>query len=395
VAKGKLFDRAVIVVLDSVGAGALPDAARFGDEGSDTLGHIRDTVGLSLPCLSRLGLGRFVSGLAPKKDAGPYTGASARMGELSNGKDTLVGHWEMIGVISKEPFRTYPDGFPRDLIEKFEKKIGREVLGNKVASGTEILVELGAEHVKTKKPIVYTSADSVFQVAAHEDVIPLAELYRICETARALLVGEHRVGRVIARPFVGSAEKGFSRTPRRHDYAIQPPPGTLLDALAKRGERVTSVGKIRDIFDGQGISSAHATASNAEGTRKTEELVRARGDEAIVFTNLVDFDMLYGHRRDPKGYKGCLEELDRALPSLLEALGPRDVLFVTADHGNDPTFRGTDHTREHVPLIVHGASVKPIDLGTRRSFADLGQTVAENFGLSIAAGESFLTAIGG
>jgi phosphopentomutase len=388
--RGELFDRAVIVVLDSVGAGALPDAARFGDAGADTLGHIRDRLGLSLPTLGTMGLGRFVSGLGGKGD---YTGASARMSEVSNGKDTLVGHWEMIGVISKEPFRTYPEGFPPELIARFEKAIGRGVLGNKVASGTEILVELGAEHVKTGKPIVYTSADSVFQVAAHEEVIPLDELFKICETARRLLVGEHQVARVIARPFLGSAEKGFARTPHRHDYAVAPPAGTLLDELSKRGEKVVSVGKIRDIFDGQGITSGNPTESNAHGIRRTVELTRARGDEAILFTNLVDFDMLYGHRRDVPGYKKCLEELDRAMPELQAALGPRDALFITADHGNDPTYRGTDHTREYVPLVVYGKNVKPKDLGVRKSFADLGQTVAQNFGLKIGAGESFLAAI--
>jgi phosphopentomutase len=301
----------------------------------------------------------------------------------------------MIGVVSKLPFRTYPSGFPRDLIERFEKKIGRKVLGNKVASGTEVLVELGAEHVKTGQPIVYTSADSVFQVAAHEDVIPLDELYKICKAARELLVGEHQVARVIARPFVGSKEKGFTRTPHRHDYAVAPPSGTLLDQLGARGDEVVSVGKIRDIFDGQGIGRALSTESNAHGMKTTIELTRAHGPEAILFTNLVDFDMLYGHRRDPAGYKRCLEEFDHMLPELAAALGPRDALFVTADHGNDPTFKGTDHTREYVPLVVHGPHIAPADLGVRRSFADLGQTIAENFGLRIAAGESFLGPLSG
>ncbi|HZV01847.1 MAG TPA: phosphopentomutase [Planctomycetota bacterium] len=387
---GKLFDRAVVVVLDSVGAGALPDAARFGDEGSDTLGHIRDKAGLAMPVLGTMGLGRFVRGIGEKKD---FTGASARLAEVSNGKDTLVGHWEMVGVVSKVPFRTYPEGFPKELISKFEKKIGRGVLGNKVASGTEIIAELGAEHVKTGKPIVYTSADSVFQVAAHEEVIPLDELYKICAAARELLVGEHQVARVIARPFVGSAEKGFTRTPHRHDYAVTPPAGTLLDQLAKRGDEVVSVGKIRDIFDGQGIGRASSTESNRQGMEKTIELTKEHGHEAMVFTNLVDFDMLYGHRRDVPGYKRSLEELDALMPALVSALGPRDALFVTADHGNDPTFRGTDHTREYVPLVVYGKNVRPVDLGVRRSFADLGQTIADNFGLKIAAGESFLGAI--
>jgi phosphopentomutase len=396
VASGKLFDRAVVVVLDSVGAGALPDAARFGDEGADTLGHIRDAVGLEMPNLSRMGLGRFVPGLAARKDAGgPFTGASARMAELSNGKDTLVGHWEMIGVVSEKAFPTYPHGFPEALIERFSQKIGRGILGNVVASGTEILDKLAPEHVRTGKPIVYTSADSVFQVAAHEEVIPLEELLHMCETARSLLTGEDQVARVIARPFVGSAASGWKRTPHRHDYAIAPPAGTLLDRLSKKGQEVVSVGKIRDIFDGQGIGRANPTESNADGVKKTVELVRAHGSEAIVFTNLVDFDMLYGHRRDPKGYKACLEELDRSLPELTAALGPRDALFITADHGNDPTFRGTDHTREHVPLVVYGKAVAPRDLGVRRSFADLGQTIADNFGLAIPVGESFLGAITG
>lgn len=389
--KGKLFDRAVVVVLDSVGAGALPDAASFGDEGADTLGHIRDKAGLSLPNFGTMGLGRFVPGVGEKRT---FTGASARLSEVSNGKDTLVGHWEMIGVVSKLPFRTYPSGFPRDLIERFEKKIGRGILGNKVASGTDILVELGAEHVRTGKPIVYTSADSVFQVAAHEDVISNERLYEMCKAARELLVGEHQVARVIARPFTGK-EGSFTRTPRRHDYAVAPPRGTLLDQLGARGDEVVSVGKIKDIFDGQGIGRAHSTESNADGMKKTIELTLARGPEAIVFTNLVDFDMLYGHRRDVLGYKRCLEEFDRMLPELASALGPRDALFVTADHGNDPTFRGTDHTREYVPLVVHGKNVRPVDLGVRGSFADLGQTLAENFGLRIAAGESFLGALAG
>ncbi|MBI3722536.1 phosphopentomutase [bacterium] len=392
-ARGKLFDRAVVIVLDSVGAGALPDAARFGDEGADTLGHIRDSVGLKMPALSRLGLGRFVRGI--DSNDGKFTGASGRMSELSNGKDTLVGHWEMIGVVSEQAFPTYPEGFPRDLIERFERAIGRGVLGNTVASGTDIIEKLGAEHVRTGKPIVYTSADSVFQVAAHEETIPLAELYRICEKARGLLTGEHRVARVIARPFTGSAGTGFQRTPRRHDYAVAPPAGTLLDLLSKKGEEVVSVGKIRDIFDGQGIGRASSTVSNADGIARTIELVRARGKEAIVFTNLVDFDMLYGHRRDPKGYKGALEELDRAVPELAAALSPRDAVFVTADHGNDPTFRGTDHTREHVPIVAFGKNVRPVDLGVRGSFADLGQTIAENFGLAIPVGKSFLSEIAG
>lgn len=386
-AKGQVFDRAVLIVLDSVGCGAMPDAARFGDAGADTLGHIRDAVGLSLPNLARLGLSRIVPGTG--EDGAP-TGASGRMAERSNGKDTTVGHWEMVGIVSEQAFPTYPQGFPPEVLEPFERAIGREVLAFGPYSGTDVIRDHGAEHVRTGRPIIYTSGDSVFQVAAHEEVIRPQELWHMCEVARRLLDGPHRVGRVIARPFVGDEARGFTRTANRHDYSVPPPAPTLLDRLTARGDAVLAVGKISDIYDGRGITRSWASKSNADGIEQTLGLMGARGDEALVFTNLVEFDSHYGHRRDPSGYRDCLQAFDAALPRLLEALGPRDALFITADHGNDPTFKGTDHTREFVPLLAAGPTLRGADLGTLDSFADLGATLAENFGVQVAAGRSFL-----
>lgn len=391
-AKGQVFDRAVLIVLDSVGCGAMPDAARFGDAGADTLGHIRDAVGLSLPNLARLGLSRIVPGTG--EDGAP-TGASGRMAERSNGKDTTVGHWEMVGIVSEQAFPTYPQGFPPEVLEPFERAIGREVLAFGPYSGTDVIRDHGAEHVRTGRPIIYTSGDSVFQVAAHEEVIRPQELWHMCEVARRLLDGPHRVGRVIARPFVGDEARGFTRTANRHDYSVPPPAPTLLDRLTARGDAVLAVGKISDIYDGRGITRSWASKSNADGIEQTLGLMGARGDEALVFTNLVEFDSHYGHRRDPSGYRDCLQAFDAALPRLLEALGPRDALFITADHGNDPTFKGTDHTREFVPLLAAGPTLRGADLGTLDSFADLGATLAENFGVQVAAGRSFLGQIAG
>lgn len=391
-AKGQVFDRAVVIVLDSVGCGAMPDAARFGDEGADTLGHIRDAVGLSVPVMAGLGLGRVVPGVGER---GAPTGASGRMAERSNGKDTTVGHWEMVGIVSEQAFPTYPDGFPPEVLEPIEREIGRTFLAFGPYSGTDVIRDHGPEHVRTGRPIVYTSGDSVFQVAAHEEVIPPQELWRICEVARRHLDGPHRVGRVIARPFVGDAQRGFTRTANRHDYSVPPPAPTLLDRLTARGDAVLSVGKISDIYDGRGITRSFSSKSNDDGVEQTLRLIGARGDEAMVFTNLVEFDSSYGHRRNPEGYRDCLQAFDAALPRVLEALGPRDALFITADHGNDPTFKGTDHTREFVPLLAAGASVRAADLGTLGSFADLGATLAENFGLELPAGRSFLGQIAG
>jgi phosphopentomutase len=387
VGNGLVFDRAVVIVLDSVGCGATPDAAAFGDAGADTLGHIRDAVGLSVPAMARAGLSRILSGIGER---GAPTGASGRMAEKSNGKDTTVGHWEMVGLVCEQAFPTYPGGFPPEVLEPFARAIGRGVLAYGPYSGTDVIRDHGPEHVKTGKPIIYTSGDSVFQLAAHEEVIPPAQLWDMCKKARAILQGRHRVGRVIARPFVGTAEAGYTRTANRHDYAIDPTGPTLLDRLVERGRRVEAIGKISDIYCGRGISRSQSSLSNAHGIEQTLELIGKRGDEALIFTNLVEFDSHYGHRRDPQGYRDCLQAFDAALPGIIAALGPKDALFVTADHGNDPTFRGTDHTREHVPLLAAGACVAAADLGTRESFADLGATLAENFGVTLPAGRSFL-----
>ena len=385
----KVFRRAIVVVMDSVGAGELPDAADFGDKGADTLGNIRDHVGLSMPNLGRLGLSRFVPGIDPDGET-QCTGASGRMGERSAGKDTLTGHWEMAGIINKDPFVTFPGGFPPEVIEPFSKAVGRGVIGNKAASGTEIIKELGEEHQRTGDLIVYTSADSVFQIAAHEETVPIEELYRICEEARRQLVGPYNMARVIARPFVGAGPDSYKRTSNRHDYAVNPPAPTLLDMLQDRGGEVIGVGKIRDIYNGNGIGPSHRTTDNAHGIDVTCDLIRKGGDEALLFVNLVDFDMLYGHRRNPGGYRDCLHDFDAAIPRILKTMREDDALFITADHGNDPTFPGTDHTREYAPLVIGGDCIRSADLGDMGSFADLGQTIADNFGFALPVGESML-----
>ena len=384
-----MFDRAILIVLDSCGIGSMPDAAEFGDdEPADTLGHIDRQRPLCVPNLARLGLGNikpFPHLRAAERPEGAYGMAAL----ASPGKDTTTGHWEIAGIILERPFPIYPNGFPPDVIEPFEQAIGRKVLGNVPASGTEIIKELGAEHVRTARPIVYTSADSVFQIAAHEDVIPLAELYRICQIARRLLDGRHRVGRVIARPFTGS-EGRFTRTRNRHDYAVPPPQGTLLDRLQQRGVFTCGVGKIYDIFCGRGLDRHLPIGNNADGMEKTLEAMAGQ-PSGLIFTNLVDFDMLYGHRNDVEGYARAIEEFDAYLERLLAALRPGDLLLLTADHGCDPTTRSTDHTREYAPVLAAGPRVRPgVALGLRRSLADLGQTVAENVGVHVDAGESFL-----
>ncbi|MDD2235204.1 MAG: phosphopentomutase [Desulfitobacteriaceae bacterium] len=371
-----MFSRVIIIVLDSVGIGELPDAAFYGDSGSNTLGNIaRDRGGLNLPNLEDLGLGNIAPllGVSPaKKPAGNY----GKMAELSAGKDTITGHWELAGVVLEKAFPTFPAGFPADFIQHFEEAIGRKIIGNEVASGTEIIQRFGPEHVKTGRPIVYTSADSVFQVAAHEEVIPLTELMRICTVAREMLTGEMEVGRVIARPFLGTEGK-YYRTANRHDFAVSPPYRTLLDHVQKRGLPVLGVGKIKDIYNGQGVSEVTLTKSNSEGIDKTLEYM-AQKRPGLLMVNLVDFDMLYGHRNDIAGYASALEDFDKRLPEILEALGPEDVLIITADHGCDPVTPGTDHSREYVPLLVYGPNLKQgIDLGIRRSFADVGATAAE------------------
>jgi phosphopentomutase len=388
-----VFRRTIWIVLDSVGIGAMPDAvASFGDPPhADTLGNIARIRGLDLPNLAALGLGN-IKPLAGIAAAGSPQGAYGRCTLASPGKDTTTGHWEMVGIHLEHPFPLYPNGFPAEILHEFERRIGRSSLGNKAASGTEIIEELGAEHMRTGSPIVYTSADSVFQVAAHEEVIPLWELYKICETARDILRGPAEVGRVIARPFEGGPGH-FKRTPNRHDYAVPPPPGMLLDQLAERGVFVHSVGKIFDVFLGRGIEESSKTKNNADGMAKTLDAM-ASCDSGLIFVNLVDFDQQYGHRNDIEGYGAALEEFDRWLPGFRAALQPDDFAIFTADHGCDPTVPGTDHTREYVPLLVSGPRVKPgVDLGLRASLSDIGQTVAANFGAAIAHGASFLSQI--
>lgn len=381
--------RVLLLVLDGVGVGALPDAEAYGDAGSDSVGNTSRAVGgLRLPNLERLGLGNLtdVAGVPPRTDT---RGAYGRMRERSAGKDSVAGHWELCGVITERAQPTYPRGFPPEVIEAFERAIGRPVLGNRPASGTAIIEELYDEHVRTGSPIVYTSADSVFQVAAHEDVIPVAELYRYCELARAILRGEHAVGRVISRPFTG--RKGaLVRTPGRKDWALEPPGVTLPDRLREAGLDVVAVGKIDDIVGRRSLTRSHHTTNNRESIEAT--LAALREDTAgLIFSNLIEFDQVWGHRNNPHGYAGALTELDERLPDLLAALRPGDLLVITGDHGCDPTTPSTDHSREYVPLLLAGATCKPgVDLGVRATFADAGQTIADLLGARpLAAGVSF------
>jgi len=385
------FRRVVWIVLDSVGIGEMPDADKYGDVGSDTLGNIARQRALKLPNLCRLGLANIkpLAGLDP--EAVPM-GSFGKCTLASPGKDTTTGHWEMAGIHLEKPFPLFPHGFPPEVMNEFERRIGRSWLGNKAASGTEIIKELGEEHMRTGSPIVYTSADSVFQVAAHEEIIPLFELYKICETARDILRGPYEVGRVIARPFEG-APGAFKRTANRHDYAVPPPKGMLLDRLAENNVDVFSVGKIFDVFLGRGIREYEKTKSNADGMTKTLGAMDAV-NRGLIFVNLVDFDQLYGHRNDVEGYARALEEVDRWLPCLEQKLCEDDLAILTADHGCDPTTPSTDHSREFVPLLVYGKKARAgVNLGVRRTLSDIGQTVAENFGTSIAVGESFLEAV--
>ena len=384
------WERVIWVVLDSVGIGELPDAAEYGDVGRTTLGHIAESRALKIPNLVRLGL----ANIAPLKHLQPAAaplGAYGKGVTHSPGKDTTTGHWEMAGVWLDQAFPVYKNGFPSDLIAEFERLIGRKTLGNKPASGTEIIKELGEEHVRTGKPIVYTSGDSVFQIAAHEDVIPIAELYRMCEIARKLLDGPHRVGRVIARPFAGPVGN-FARTSRRHDYAVDPPKPMLLDVLAGRLVPVFGIGKIHDIYNGRGVQDYVTTKNNVDGMEKLGAALQERRN-GLIFCNLVDFDMLYGHRKDVEGFAKSLEEFDRLLANFLQKLGPTDLLMITADHGCDPDPRWstTDHSREYVPILAYSpARVTGVNLGIRETLADMGQTIAENFGATIPHGASFL-----
>src|SRR5919112_3012166 len=390
--QGRAFERVTLIVLDSLGMGEMPDAEAWGDAGADTLGHICESREVSLPNLAGWGLGnvRPLSGVAPAAEPRASYGRCALR---SNGKDTTTGHWEMAGIILEKAFPTYPDGFPEDVIDRFVREARVPgILGNYPASGTEIIKELGEEHVRSGKPIVYTSADSVFQIAAHEGVVPVPRLYEICETARRLLRGEHEVGRVIARPFVG--EPGaFRRTENRHDYAVPPPRDMLLPLLSGAGLDVVAVGKISSIYDAAGVTKELPGKNNDQSI---DETIRALNEDSrgLVFSNLVDFDMLYGHRRDVEGYARALEHFDSRLPEIESAMREDDLLIITADHGNDPTYRGTDHTREYAPLLVYGRAARAgVNFGDRASLADIGQTIADNFGLRLKAGESFLSEI--
>jgi phosphopentomutase len=387
------FERVIWIVLDSVGIGALPDAADYGDVGRSTLGHIAESRPLKIPNLVRLGLAN-IAPLQHLQSAASPIGAYGKGVTHSPGKDTTTGHWEMAGIWLDQAFPVYHHGFPKEIIAEFERQIGRQTLGNKPASGTEIIKELGEEHVRTGKPIVYTSGDSVFQIATHEDVIPIAELYRFCEIARKLLDGPHRVGRVIARPFTGSADH-FVRTPRRHDYAVDPPKPMLLDVLQDRSVPVFGIGKIHDIYNARGVSDYVTTKNNADGMDKLTAAVRDR-ENGLIFCNLVDFDMLYGHRKDVEGFAKSLEEFDALLEGFLPLLHGSDLLMITADHGCDPDGRWptTDHSREYVPILAYSpGSGANVDLGIRDTLSDMGQTVAANFGGSIAHGRSFLREI--
>jgi phosphopentomutase len=385
------FRRIIWIVLDSVGIGALPDAADYGDVGRSTLGHIAESRPLKIPTLVTLGLAN-IAPLAHLAPAARPRGAYGKGATHSPGKDTTTGHWEMAGIWLEQAFPVYKRGFPPEIISAFESRIGRKTIGNKPASGTEIIKELGEEHVRTGKPIVYTSGDSVFQIATHEDVIPIADLYKMCEIAREILQGPHQVGRVIARPFTG-APGHFTRTPRRHDYAVEPPKPMLLDVLAGKSVAVFGIGKIHDIYNGRGVEKCVTTTSNSDGMEKLTAALRER-PSGLIFANLVDFDMLYGHRKDLEGFAKSLEEFDVQLASFLPLLAPDDLLMITADHGcdPDPRWETTDHSREYVPILAYSTATSTgSNLGTRSTLADMGQTIAQNFGGAIPHGSSFFS----
>ena len=388
------LDRTIVIVLDGVGAGEAPDAVDFGDQGSNSLGNTSRAVGgLNLPAMQEIGLGNITSieGVPPRSNT---HGAYGKMQEKSNGKDSVTGHWELMGIYTQKPFPTYPNGFPKDVLDEFTRLTGLEVLGNKAASGTEIIKELGVEHMKTGKPIVYTSADSVFQIAAHEEVIPIYELNRLCQIARKMLREPHAVGRVIARPFLGTNPDDFKRTDRRHDYPLMPPSDTMMDKLLSAGHKVYATGKIDDLFGHRGITKTHHTVDNDEST---EGLLRFLEEDftGLIFSNLIEFDMIYGHRNDPRGYADKLEAFDRYIPKIRKKMRYGDVAMIVADHGVDPTTKSTDHSREYIPLLVFGPQVKDsVNLGIRKSFADVAATIAEMFSLEAPEiGESFLNKI--
>lgn len=387
------INRVVLIVLDSVGIGELPDAGDYGDVGSNTVGNIvKVSGGIDLPNMSKLGMGK-IDGISYLPVSQDIEGCYGRMAEVSKGKDTITGHWEIAGIQLAYPFPTYPEGFSKDILEKFEELTGRGVLANCTASGTEIIKEFGEEHMKTGKLIVYTSADSVFQIAAHEEIVPLDEQYKICQIARDMLQGENMVGRVIARPFLGQPGN-FVRTSNRRDFAAEPTSDTILDKMKQKGLDVIAVGKIEDIFSKKGITEAEHTKSNMNGVDVTLEYMKKQ-NKGIIFTNLVDFDMQFGHRNNVEGYKQALEEFDRRLPEIMSAMQEEDLLIITADHGCDPTTPSTDHSREHVPVLLYGHNIKKdVNIGTRKTFSDLASTIAEIFGIENAfPGNSFLEAI--
>jgi phosphopentomutase len=388
-----LFKRITVIVLDGVGIGAAPDAADYGDEGSNSIGNVADVLGgIDLPHMGRIGLGNIIDikGVPPTDQP---SGGYGKMQPMSAGKDTMQGHWEMMGIYLPHPAPTYPKGFPEEIMDEFERQIGRETLANRPASGTEIIKELGEEHIRTGKPIVYTSADSVFQIAAHENVIPVDELYEMCKIARNILTGKHAVGRVIARPFIGDSSENFKRTDHRRDYSRTPESDTVLDKCFNSGLDVWSVGKIDDIFVHRGISRKNHTLNNVKSIKATIDLL----DEpfnGLLFVNLIEFDMIYGHRNDPEGYYQALKTFDDAIPKIQKRLTEDDVVIVSADHGVDPTTKSTDHSREYVPLLVFGPNTPGVDLGIRKTFADIGATITENFGLEPPKiGTSFLNQI--
>lgn len=386
------IERVFLIVLDSCGIGEMPDAKDYGDEGSHTLRACCNSGELKIPELSKLGIFN-IDGIGCGEKVSKPNGSFAKMTEQSKGKDTTIGHWEIAGVISPKPLPTYPDGFPKELIEEFEKKTGRKVICNKPYSGTKVLLDYGEEHMKTGALIVYTSADSVWQIAAHEDVVPVSELYRYCETAREMLHGEHNVGRVIARPFVGKYPD-FTRTTNRHDFSLKPPAQTFLDDLRSKGLDTIAVGKINDIYDGVGISDFVRTKGNSDGMIRTMEYAK-RSFKGVCFVNLVDFDMLYGHRNDVAGYTKALNTFDGELKQLMTLMGEKDIVMITADHGCDPSTPSTDHSREYTPLVVFGDSIKQgVNLGVRKTFADIGKTIDDIFDIkSSISGESFLPEI--
>lgn len=372
--------RVIIIVLDSAGIGELPDAAEYGDVGSNTLGNIAASVnGFALPNLEKLGLGN-IEGTVGFKAAEEPMGCFGKMAERSAGKDTTTGHWELAGITLIKPFPVYPEGFPEDIVRQFENAIGTKTLGNYPASGTVIINELGHQHVKTGYPIIYTSADSVFQIAAHEDIIPIERLYEICRTAREILKGEHAVGRVIARPFIGT-EGNYTRTANRRDFSLEPPDKTLLDHVKEAGLEVKAIGKIDDIFAGRGITDSVHIQGNMDGVDKAIGFIR-KEFSGLIFANLVDFDMQFGHRNDTEGYARALKEFDGRVPEIIDAMKDQDILFITADHGCDPTTKSTDHSREYVPLLVYGKGIRRgVNLGIRKTFSDLAQTAAEILGV--------------